>query len=428
MSKSALRDYAVEVVRRLRESGFEALWAGGCVRDQLLELDPQDYDVATSAKPEEIRQVFGYRRTIPVGAAFGVVTVLEPRQRFLIEIATFRRDGRYSDGRHPDVVEYSDAKNDAARRDFTINGMFFDPIDNRVIDYVGGQEDLKNRLVRCIGAPNERLSEDKLRMLRAVRFAAHFGFRIADETMEAIQALAREILVVSRERICNEMRRILVNERRVPGLELLQRSNLVHHVLPEYGPPHDFLGEEWGLAKKLCLLTNSKELEVLLACLIYPFRKAEIQQRVDSLANRWRLSNREQLLTAAILQNQMAIRAAGPGTWPEVQRLLIKDSINAVLEFAEAVEQLEGNSGSGIRYCREKLALPCYELNPKPLVTGKDLINLGIPRGKHYSLLLDRIRDAQLNEEIINTEEGLQLAHQIWSELVMRTDANAQQE
>src|SRR3954469_10452800 len=162
------REFAIDVVRRLREAGHQSLWAGGCVRDQLLGQMPKDYDVPTDAVPDRVREVFGRRRTLAIGASFGVITVLGPERAGQIDVATFRRDAAYSDGRHPDAVSFSDAENDAQRRDFTINGLFFDPIAEQVIDYVGGQDDLQRHVIRAIGDPLARIAEDKLRMLRAV--------------------------------------------------------------------------------------------------------------------------------------------------------------------------------------------------------------------------------------------------------------------
>ena len=227
------RQFAVEVVRRLREAGFAAYWAGGCVRDELLGRRPKDYDVATSATPPQIRALFGQRRTLPLGAAFGVITVLGPRPAGQIEVATFRQDAAYSDGRHPDHVTFSSAEEDAKRRDFTINGMFFDPIAREVVDYVGGQEDLRQGRIRAIGSPRLRIEEDKLRMLRAVRFAAVFGFAIDTDTANAIRAMAGEITVVSPERIAMEMRRVLTEAGRVEGMRLLIELGLATAVLPE---------------------------------------------------------------------------------------------------------------------------------------------------------------------------------------------------
>src|SRR5437762_3715435 len=227
------RQFAVDVVRRLRESGHQSLWAGGCVRDQLMGQLPKDYDVATDAVPDRVREVFGKRRTLPIGASFGVITVLGPEAAGQIDVATFRRDATYSDGRHPDAVSFSDAEHDAQRRDFTINGLFFDPLEDRVIDYVGGQDDLARRVIRAIGDPLARIAEDKLRMLRAVRFAARFDFAIDDKTLAAIKQQARELVIVSAERIAAELRLILTHPNRARGMELLADTGLLEIVLPE---------------------------------------------------------------------------------------------------------------------------------------------------------------------------------------------------
>src|SRR2546421_9642884 len=196
------RDFAIEVVQRLRDAGYQALWAGGCVRDELLGLVPKDYDVATDARPEEVRRRF--RRTLAVGMSFGVIEVLGPRTEagpLVVQVATFRSDVSYSDGRHPDAVVFSSAREDALRRDFTINGMFFDPLDNQLIDYVGGQDDLRAKVLRAIGDPTARFAEDKLRLLRAVRFATRFELTVEPATETAIRAMAPAITVVSAERI-----------------------------------------------------------------------------------------------------------------------------------------------------------------------------------------------------------------------------------
>src|SRR5437773_6759644 len=192
------RDFAVQVVRRLRDAGHEALWAGGCVRDELLGLVPKDYDVATDARPEQVRRLF--RRTVAVGLSFGVVEVLGPPGEaglLKVQVATFRSDVSYSDGRHPDEVVFASPQEDALRRDFTINGMFFDPLDNQLIDYVGGQEDLQAKLLRAIGDPTARFAEDKLRLLRAVRFATRFDLTLDPATEHAIRAMADQVTVVS---------------------------------------------------------------------------------------------------------------------------------------------------------------------------------------------------------------------------------------
>src|SRR5438874_117504 len=216
------REFATDVVRRLRAAGFQALWAGGCVRDRLLGREPHDYDVATDARPEQVQQVF--RRTAAFGASFGVVQVNGP---FPVEVATFRSDVSYSDGRHPDAVVFSSPEEDARRRDFTINGMFFDPIADQLIDYVGGERDLHDRVLRAIGDPAARFAEDKLRLLRAVRFATRFGLTLDPATADAVRAMADQIGVVSAGRIADELRKLLTNSRRADGMRLLDEVGLV---------------------------------------------------------------------------------------------------------------------------------------------------------------------------------------------------------
>src|SRR5215468_2735973 len=207
------RDFAVQVVRRLRQAGYEALWAGGCVRDELLGVEPVDYDVATSARPEEVQRTFAH--TVEVGVSFGVVEVIGPRRPDgsfpKVQVATFRSDGAYVDGRRPESVVFSTAAEDAQRRDFTINGMFFDPLESRVIDYVGGLADLKAGVLRAIGDPRARFREDKLRLMRAVRMAARFDFPIEAGTAAAVREMAPQITVVSSERIAEELRKMLAH-------------------------------------------------------------------------------------------------------------------------------------------------------------------------------------------------------------------------
>ncbi|MDX1946089.1 MAG: CCA tRNA nucleotidyltransferase, partial [Pirellulaceae bacterium] len=227
------REFATDVVARLRAAGYEALFAGGCVRDQLLGITPKDYDVATSATPDQVRDCLGHRRTLPIGASFGVITALGPRGAGQVEVATFRRDAGYSDGRHPDSVSFTTAEQDALRRDFTINGMFFDPVASQVIDYVGGQDDLARGVIRAIGDPAQRIAEDKLRMLRAVRFAARFDFALDEGTLAAIRRQASELVIVSAERIAAEMRLMLIHPNRARAAAMLHVAGLLEVILPE---------------------------------------------------------------------------------------------------------------------------------------------------------------------------------------------------
>ncbi|MDD5351169.1 MAG: CCA tRNA nucleotidyltransferase [Chthoniobacteraceae bacterium] len=224
-----MEEQARAVVRRLHDAGFLAYYAGGCVRDTLLGLTPKDFDIATSAPPETVQRLFP--RTIAVGAHFGVICVLQGGISF--EVATFRSDEAYVDGRRPTGVTYSTPQLDAERRDFTVNGMFFDPLRGEVLDYVHGREDLQNGLLRAIGDPAQRFREDRLRLLRAVRFAAAFGFTVDPATWDAVRANASEIHVVSAERIRGELPRIFTGRSRVRGFDLLDASGLLAQVLPE---------------------------------------------------------------------------------------------------------------------------------------------------------------------------------------------------
>ena len=229
------REFASEVVQRLQGAGYEALFAGGCVRDELLGRTPADYDIATSATPDDLKPLF--RKCNHFGASFGVVEVLGPRgadgEWLKVQVATFRTDGSYSDGRRPDAVVFSSPKEDAARRDFTINGLFYDPVSDRIIDYVGGRADLEARILRAIGDPAKRFAEDKLRLLRAARMAARFELALDPATREAVRAMATQIGVVSAERIAEELRKMLENEHRVRGVELLCDLLLLPEILPE---------------------------------------------------------------------------------------------------------------------------------------------------------------------------------------------------
>jgi len=220
------KDAATRVIKRLQAEGFQALLAGGCVRDMLLGKTAHDYDVATSATPEVITKLF--RRTVTVGARFGVVIVLLHNRQ--VEVATFRSDASYVDGRRPSGVVFTDARHDAQRRDFTINGMFFDPLAGEVIDYVGGRADLERRLIRAIGEANERFAEDHLRMLRAVRFACRLDFRIAEETFRAIRRHADKITRISAERITAELERIITDPNRLRGARLARDCGLLGRI------------------------------------------------------------------------------------------------------------------------------------------------------------------------------------------------------
>jgi poly(A) polymerase len=407
---SRQRDFALEIAKKLRATGFEALWAGGCVRDELLGLTPKDYDVATSATPDQIRDLFGRRRTLPIGASFGVITVLGPRDAGQIEVATFRTDAAYSDGRHPDSVKFTTAEHDAQRRDFTINGLFYDPITEHVVDYVGGQQDLKAQILRAIGAPRLRLSEDKLRMLRAVRFAAAFNFTIDPDTFTAIQEMAPEINTVSAERIGSEIRRMLIDPNRAQALALLLETNLFAHVLPEVSNLSKVALDE--TSRVLASLKNPS-ISVALAAALCFVLAAPDSQLPAHIGRRLRYTNKEIDRTAWLLVNEPLIAQSSQLPWPKLQRLLTNDGAFELLALYEAIA---GPDDPAIAYCRERLAWPAERLNPRPLVDGSALIHHGLTPGPHFSDLLDQVRDAQLNGEIKSRDEALAFVDRLRAE------------
>lgn len=412
-SPLAAREFALEVVRVLRGKGHAALWAGGCVRDQLLGQTPKDYDVATDATPERIREIFGKRRTLPIGAAFGVITVLGPQAAGQLDVVTFRSDATYSDGRHPDAVMFGDAEHDAQRRDFTINGLFYDPLANRVLDYVGGEQDLKRRVVRAIGDARARIAEDKLRMLRAVRFAARFDFAIEAETLAAIREQAGTLVIVSAERIATELRLILTHPSRRLGVHLLAETGLLPVILPEC---QHLVGHKIAWSQTLEILDRlpTPTFAMALAALVREIQTAlPASDLAEQLFVRWKLSTDERVGVRKLLREEPLIRQARQLPWPRLQRILVAPRCDELLPFAETVASVVAGTTDEIAFCRDKLALPRQELDPPPLITGETLQEIGVPRGPVYRELLEAIRDAQLNGEIATPEAAISRVQQL---------------
>ncbi|OHB82008.1 MAG: hypothetical protein A2W31_05305 [Planctomycetes bacterium RBG_16_64_10] len=406
------RAFAVDIIRRLRAAGYEAYWAGGCVRDQLLGRLPNDYDVATSATPAQVRRVFGLRHTRAIGAAFGVITVLGPERAGSIEVATFREDDDYRDGRHPVSVRFSTAKIDAQRRDFTINGLFYDPQADRVIDFVGGQADLQQRLIRAIGNPRARFDEDRLRMLRAVRFAATFQFQLEQATHRAIQEMAAGISLVSAERIGTEMQLMLLHAARADAVEVLRGTGLLGVLLPELEAA--CAGADgrvrWRETLRVLAALREPELPLALAALLHQTGSVSL---VEEVGRRWRLPKRHTQRAAWLVANLHQVDQATAIAWPRLQRLLICDDVHALLGLYEA---MAGVDSPALAFCRARLALPPEVLNPPPLVTGDDLIAHGMKPGKAFHWLLDQLRDAQLNQVVTTRGEALELAGRLLAE------------
>ena len=327
MSALESRQFAVEVVNRLREAGHTALFAGGCVRDQLLGRPSKDFDVATTAIPEQVRNLFGHRRTLAIGASFGVIVVLGPRNTTQVEVATFRTESDYQDGRRPGKVIFSSPEEDARRRDFTINGMFFDPVEEQVLDYVNGAHDLKERIVRAIGNPIERMQEDKLRMLRAVRFAATLDFALDPATADAIRSMASELIIVSAERIAQELRKMLADSHRRRSVELASDVGLLSIIAPELDDARR--SSEWESILRRLELQSTSSFELAMATLLCLLHGTTGPQ---AICERLKLSNHETHQILWLLKHCDDLENAQQLSLASLKRRLAQPLVELLLE------------------------------------------------------------------------------------------------
>src|SRR5215469_4488259 len=440
----AMREHATNIVRELRQRGFQAYFAGGCVRDTLLGLVPADYDVATDATPPEVMRIFP--QTYAVGAQFGVVLVPAPEDLpapltpsehpNYVEVATFRNDGAYSDGRHPDAVRYSkDPKEDVQRRDFTINGLLMDPLaDDRVLDFVGGRNDLAAGVVRAIGNAEHRFQEDKLRMLRAVRFAARFQYVIERESFAAIQRLASLIHQVSRERVRDELTKMLTEGHARAAFESLDRSGLLREVLPEIDRMHGVEqppqfhpeGDVWIhtmllLEKLPPKCSRTLAWGTLLHDVGKPptFRVAPDRIRFDghvevgvrmaeAICHRLHFSNEDTKQIAALVANHMRFTDVERMKQSTLKRFMRLPKFEEHLEL-HRIDCLSSHGNLNMYdFVRQRLQESSEEeIRPAPLVNGEDLIRLGYKPGPGFREMLSAVEDAQLEGSLRNREEAL---------------------
>ena len=441
-----LQSFATAIIRTLRERGHLAYLAGGCVRDQVLGREPADYDVATDATPQQVMEIFP--QTFAVGAQFGVVLVRFPERgrvapataggapalQSAIEVATFRSDLGYSDGRHPDEVRFTkDPQEDVRRRDFTINGLLLDPITNEVLDFVLGRADLNDGIIRTIGDPEHRFAEDKLRMLRAVRFAARFEYRIDPATLAAIQRLAAQIHQVSRQRVRDELTKMLTEGHARRAFELLDQSGLLNEVLPEisrmkgveqppqFHPEGDVFVHTMLLLEKLSAgCSRTLAWGALLHDVGKPptFRVADrirFDGHVDvgvkmaaEICRRLRFSNDDTSQILALVDNHMRFGGA-----PRMKESTLKKFLR-LPAFEEHLElhRMDCLSSNGItesyEYAREKSrTMPPEAIRPRPLITGRDLIEAGYVPGERFKTILEAVEDAQLEGRLTSREAAM---------------------
>lgn len=407
-----LRSFAIDVVKQLRAAGFIAYWAGGCVRDLVMNHPPKDFDVATSARPEQVQRLF--KRTIAIGASFGVINVLGGGGRS-VEVATFRTDGKYSDARRPDEVIFSSPEEDALRRDFTINGMFFDPIEEKILDFVGGEADLERGVIRAIGDPVERITEDRLRMLRGIRFAARFGFTIEGETFAAIQRMADTLSAISVERILAETRGILESPNRVRGIELLRETDLFPQVFPELSQHFE---EEKVRKEALAVLAIPKESVPLawgVAALVSRLPPLEGARIVSSILRRLKSANDDHDLAVWLVTTSRQLDGVA-GLHPhQIKRILAAPARGDLLRLIEAIEIVETGATKNTDSIRQLIhQWGEAGIDPPLLVTGDDLIAMGYRPGREFKLMLDTIRDAQLDGQLTDREQAIDWTKNRW--------------
>ena len=401
---------ALGVVEKLQAAGFTAYFAGGCVRDALLGRKPKDFDVATDAVPDKVRDVFGKRRTLAFGASFGVIGVLGDADT-PTEVATFRSDGDYSDGRRPDSVRFGTAEFDALRRDFTINGVFYDPKASRLIDFVGGENDLRRSIIRAIGDPDKRINEDKLRMLRAVRFASSLGFTIEPNTFDATKRFAADVSIVSGERIGAEMRRMLSSPGSSIAIQLLFETGLLSHVWPTFALQICRNEKQLIDAKLLLGAIDPPSFVVATACVLAN-ADTDVQHSLAELVRIWKLSCDEKRVIDASVEHRETILNASNRPWSVVQPILASRDARAIVSVAKAWGQAFNEQESGTKLCEERLGWSPEQLDPSPLVTGDTLNELGFKPGPQFRDVLQSLRNDQLDQKIATKEAAIQRA--VW--------------
>ncbi len=432
-----LQKIATSIVERLQRGGFEAFWVGGCVRDFLLGRSPVDYDIATSAVPEQIESLF--QHTIPVGRKFGVVVVVESRRQF--QVATFRAEADYQDGRHPDKVSFGDARADASRRDFTVNGLFYDPVQKQLHDWVDGERDLRRRMIRTIGSPGERFAEDHLRLLRAVRFAAQLDFQIEAATFASIHKLAAKIKGISAERIREELMKLFWPPHASRGLELLRKSGLLEHVLPEIAATEhceqspDFHPEGNVFEHLLLMLrhlpANCDPLlpwSVLLHDVAKPLTASRDPQTgsihfyghermgaemAREILERLRFPRRQIEDVAKAVRCHMQFKDAPAMRKSTLRRLLMRPTFPLELEL-HRLDCLGSHGRLDVYHFLQQQAQELEktpELRP-PLINGEQLKELGMKPGPRMGALLAEIREKQLSDELKTPAEAIKWAKQ----------------
>jgi len=386
-------DFAVEIIQKLRNHKYEAYLVGGCVRDMVMGLEPADYDIATSARPEQIMKLFA--RTEAIGAQFGVVLVIHQGHPF--EVATFRSDEAYVDGRRPIGVVFTDAITDVLRRDFTINGLLYDPVEKTVLDYVSGQKDIEARIVRAIGDPAKRFEEDKLRILRAIRFGARLGYTIEQDTWTAVCAMAPQIHQVSIERIQGEISRVLTEGQARVGFQMLQDAGLLAEVLPEV---------KWGEYSAECLgmLGLGVAPDFAMAVLLNEVQPGDVERVMERLKfSRAEINHTASLVTRIPqFRNLQEMSISGLKRFFRIARFADHLELERICRTAAHADLDDYNFAS-----RKFQSWTREDLSPLPLITGEDLIAMGFAPGPLFKEALTAVEDEQLEGRLTDRTSAI---------------------
>ncbi len=436
---SELLDTAKEVVSELRNAGHKAYCVGGCARDTLLKIAPNEYDITTSATPEEVSKIFPH--TVPIGVTFGVILVIIGQYKF--EVATFRKDLSYSDGRHPDSVTYSTLEQeDVLRRDFTINGMLYDPIEEEVIDHVGGIDDLENKIIRTIGDPYERFNEDKLRMMRAVRFNSRYNFELDLNTFQAIEKLAPEITQVSSERIRDEIIKIITQKNPGHGLKMLSECGLLKYVLsdveimngveqpPQFHPEGDVFIHTCLVLDKL--FQNEDGVvspELAMGALLHDVGKPptfSVSDRIrfnghdklgaemsKKICRDLKLSNKQIEIIYSLIREHLKFKDVSKMKKSTLKRFIGMPHFEEHMALHLADCQASHGITDAYDFIMEKFSeFEEEEIKPAPLLSGKELIEMGYKPGPLFSEILNFVEEAQLEGEIEDVEDARKIVSQ----------------
>lgn len=419
---------ALAILKTLHDQGHEAYFAGGAVRDLLLEKSISEIDIATSASPQEIEQLFP--KTIPVGKQFGVIVVVQDTNNY--EVTTFRKEADYVDGRHPTQVSFTDAQHDVERRDFTVNALFFNPFTEEVIDYLKGREDLERKLIRTVGPPQSRFQEDKLRLLRALRFACQLDFEIEQETYQQVKEHASQLTQVSWERIRDEVLKILTGPDPSRGLKLMFDSGILEVILPEIAAMHGVqqppeFHPEGDVFVHTCLmfeLSQERSETLALEILLHDVGKPPtftVKERIrfdghadlgakmaEEICRRLRISNQQIEEVVDVVKDHLRFIHVQEMRESTLKRFLRKTNFSDHLELHRLDSLASHGKLSSYHFCQEKLEELSQEaMRPKPLINGHDLIRLGLKPGPIFSEIMSAVEDFQLEGKLSSKEETL---------------------